>query len=58
MQTIKQFIKPMDLARELGIPPTTVYSWDKIPSWRIDAVIKVLKKHNIPVSRADFYKGE
>ena len=53
MKYIKQYAKPRELARWLGIPPTTVYSWDKIPSWRIDAVIKVLKKHNIPVLKED-----
>lgn len=58
IQNLKQYIKPIDLARELGIPATTVYSWVKIPSWRVDAVMKVLKKHKIPVKKEDFYKGE
>ena len=58
MEEIKKFIKPLQLAHLMGVPPTTVYSWDIIPKWREDAVLKVLKKNKIQVSRKDFYKGE
>ena len=44
MNEVKMQIKPMELARKLGIPPTTVYSWKKIPKWREDAVLKALKE--------------
>ena len=57
MEEIKKFIKPLQLAHLMGVPPTTVYSWDIIPKWREDAVLKVLKKHHIPVSRQDFYRA-
>lgn len=50
MEEIKKFIKPLQLAHLMGVPPTTVYSWDIVPKWREDAVLKVLKKNKIKVS--------
>lgn len=54
LKDIRKQIKPIELARILGIPATTVYSWDIIPKWREVAVIEALKKNNIPVSIEDF----
>ena len=54
LKDIRKYIKPIELARLLGIPATTVYSWNIIPKWREVAVLDVLKKHNIPVSIEDF----
>lgn len=54
LKDIRKYIKPIELARILRIPATTVYSWDVIPKWREDAVKKALKKNNIPVSIEDF----
>ena len=54
LDDLKKFIRPIELARLLKIPATTVYSWKKIPKWREVAVIGVLKKNNIPVSLEDF----
>lgn len=57
MNELKKQISPMELARKLGIPPTTVYSWGVIPRWREDAVRKVCEKNGIKVKPEDF-KGE
>jgi hypothetical protein len=54
LDDIKKHIKPIELARLLGIPATTVYSWKIIPKWREVAVLDALKKNNIPVSIEDF----
>ena len=49
MDELKKQIKPMELARQLGIPPTTVYSWKVIPKWREEAVKKVCEKKGIKI---------
>ena len=49
MEEIKKFIKPLQLAHLMGVPPTTVYSWDIVPKWREEAVKKVLKKNNVNI---------
>lgn len=54
LEDIKKYITPIELARILGIPRSTVYSWDVVPKWREDAVLTALKKNNIPVSIEDF----
>ena len=41
------------LAKAMGIPRTTVYSWKenkKIPAWRVDSVLKACKKLGLDVS--------
>lgn len=49
MSEIKKQIKPLQLANIMGIPPTTVYSWDIVPKWREEAVLKALKKHKVQI---------
>lgn len=46
MNDLKKKIKPIDLARQMGIPQSTVYSWKRIPRWREDAVLKALEELN------------
>ena len=41
-------IRPM--AEKVGVPPSTVKSWDmnlSIPEWRHDSILAAARKHNI-----------
>lgn len=52
-EKIKEKTPLYALAKEMGVPPTTVYSWKehkKVPSWRVDSVLMACKKLGIDLS--------
>lgn len=54
MDCIKLFnlINPYKLAKLLGVPASTIYSWKQngIPKWRISAILEACKKIGLDVS--------
>jgi hypothetical protein len=45
------------VARQLGIPKTTIYSWrerDLIPEWRQPALLRLALEKSVTLSTADF----
>jgi len=44
------------MSKMIGVPISTIQSWDragKIPSWRIDNILKVAKKLKIEIQPTD-----
>jgi len=49
-EIVKSFGGLTKMSRMANIPVSTIQSWEKtnkIPSWRVDAVIETAKKHSI-----------
>jgi hypothetical protein len=47
----------MQVARDLGLPFTTVSSWglkNSIPTWRQSALLRLAVEKSIPLSTSDF----
>ena len=58
---IEKFGTIADLARELGVPMTTVSSWglfNQIPVWRQSKLLELAARKNIELSTADFPSPE
>jgi hypothetical protein len=54
---IEKFGTIADLARELGVPMTTVSSWgraNQIPAWRQPKILELAALRGIELSTADF----
>jgi hypothetical protein len=54
---IEKFGKIADLARELGVPMTTVSSWGRanyIPAWRQPKLLELAAERGVTLSTADF----
>lgn len=54
---IARFGTIADLARDLGVPMTTVSSWGRsnyIPDWRQPKLLELAAARSIPLSTADF----
>lgn len=52
-EKIKEKTPLYALAKEMGVPPTTVYSWKekkKVPSWRVGSVLNACRKMGIDIS--------
>lgn len=54
---IEKFGKIAELARELGVPMTTVSSWGRanyIPAWRQPKLLELAAERGVTLSTADF----
>lgn len=56
-EIIARFGSIADLARELGVPMTTVSSWglsNQIPTWRQSKLLELAAQRGIPLATTDF----
>jgi hypothetical protein len=56
-EIVARFGSIADLARELGVPMTTVSSWglaNQIPPWRQAKLLELAAARGIPLSTTDF----
>lgn len=53
IKKLKEKIHLYTLAKEMSIPPTTIYSWaqkNKIPAWRVDNIITACDRLGVDLS--------